>query len=329
MSSSAPNTVSESSNLTPPPRLEEGGAGSPVATGTIFDIQRFSVRDGPGIRTLVFFKGCPLACLWCSNPESQRFGAELLFDPEKCVACGGCAEVCPHGAVRMEADRVQYHRERCAGCGRCVEACYAEARTMAGKRVTVAEVVAEVCKDAPFFVRSGGGVTLGGGEPLAQADFARSVLMECRALGIHTAIETCGHVPWPAIEAMLPWSGLFLFDLKHLDALKHRKHTSGDVDLILSNLERLATAAASVTLRVPVVPEFNDTSEDIRAIAERIASLGIMELHLLPYHRLGQNKYRLLGRPYGFAADTNVSHEMLTRLRAVAGDAGLTVRIGG
>jgi len=311
------------------PQPDESGAVPPVAAGTIFDIQRFSVHDGPGIRTLVFFKGCPLACLWCSNPESQRFGAELLFDPEKCVACGGCAEVCPHRAVRLEANRVQFERERCAACGRCVEVCYAEARTMAGKRVTVTEVVAEVCKDEPFFVRSGGGVTLGGGEPLAQAEFARGILMECRVRGIHTAIETCGHVPWPAIKAMLPWTDLFLFDLKHLDALKHRTNTGGDVGLILSNLRRLAAAKARVTVRVPVVPDFNDTPEDIRAIADHVARLGIRELHLLPYHRLGESKYRLLGRPVGFEKGGNVPEAKLEVLRSVAQAAGLLLKSGG
>ena len=299
------------------------------ATGIIFDIQRFSVHDGPGIRTLVFFKGCPLACLWCSNPESQRFGAELLFDPGKCVACGGCAEVCPHRAVWRDGDRVQYDREHCAACGRCVEVCYAEARTMAGKQVTVAEVVAEVCKDLPFFTRSGGGVTLGGGEPLAQTEFARGILTECRARDIHTAIETCGHVPWPAIQAVLPWTDLFLFDLKHLDTLKHRNHTGGDVSRIVSNLRQLAASGACVSVRVPVIPDFNDTPEDIRSIAEHVVSLGITDLHLLPYHRLGQNKYRLLGRQYGFASDKKVPDVVMETLRASAADAGLSVRIGG
>jgi len=321
--------VSELSDLTPSPQPDDGSATPPVATGTIFDIQRFSVHDGPGIRTLVFFKGCPLACLWCSNPESQGFDAELLFDPGKCVACGGCAEVCPHRAVRLEADRVQYDRERCVACGQCVDVCYAEARTMAGKRVTVAEIVAEVRKDAPFFVRSGGGVTLGGGEPLAQADFARGILTECRAQAIHTAIETCGHVSWSTLEAMLPWTDLFLFDLKHLDTLKHRTHTGGDVDLILSNLRHLVAARSSVTVRVPVVPDFNATPEDIRAIADRVVSLGIQELHLLPYHRFGQNKYHLLGRPYGFTGGEKVPDAALSRLRDVAADAGLIVRVGG
>jgi pyruvate formate lyase activating enzyme len=301
----------------------------PVATGAIFDIQRFSVHDGPGIRTLVFFKGCPLACLWCSNPESQRFDAELLFDPGRCVACGGCAEVCPHRAVWRDADRVQYDREHCVACGRCVEVCYAEARTMAGKQVTVAEVVAEVCKDLPFFTHSGGGVTLGGGEPLAQAEFAREILRECRARGIHTAIETCGYVPWPAIEAILAWTDLFLFDLKHLDALTHRSHTGGDVSGILSNLRHLAASGACVTVRVPVIPDFNDTPEDIRAIADHVARLGIRELHLLPYHRLGQNKYRLLGRAYGYVADRRVSLEQMDAFGAAAQVPGLLVRIGG
>jgi len=321
--------VSELSHPTPTSQPDHGSAAPPRPAGVIFDIQRFSVHDGPGIRTLVFFKGCPLACLWCSNPESQRFGAEVLFDAERCVACGGCVEACPHRAVRREGDRVEYEREACVACGRCVDVCYAEARTLAGRQVTVAEVLTEVCKDAPFFARSGGGVTLGGGEPLAQAEFALAILRECRAQDIHTAIETCGHVPWSAIEAILPWTDLFLFDLKHLDTLKHRSHTGGDVNRIVSNLRQLATSGACVTVRVPVVPDFNDTPKDIRSIADQVVSLGIRELHLLPYHRLGQNKYRLLGRQYGFAGNTKVQDDTMETLRAGAASAGLSVRIGG
>ncbi len=311
------------------PQSDGGTAAPPRPTGVIFDIQRFSVHDGPGIRTLVFFKGCPLACLWCSNPESQRIGAEILFDAEKCVACGGCADACPHRAARREGDRVQYERELCVACGRCVEVCYAEARTLAGRQVSVDEVVAEVCKDAPFFARSGGGVTLGGGEPLAQGGFALGILRECRGRDINTAIETCGHVPWPAMEAVLPWTDLFLFDLKHLDALKHRRHTGGDVARILSNLRQLAASGARVAVRVPVVPDFNDTVGDMRAIADQVVSLGIRELHLLPYHRLGQTKYSLLGRPYDFSGAATVPDDTLETLRAGAAGAGLSVRIGG
>jgi pyruvate formate lyase activating enzyme len=299
------------------------------SSGFIFDIQRFSVHDGPGIRTLVFFKGCPLACLWCSNPESQRFAPELLFDASKCVACGGCVEACPHGATRASGDGVQYDRERCAACGACADVCPAEARTVAGRRVTAAEVVAEIVKDAPFFTNSGGGVTLGGGEPLAQADFASEILKQCRVRGIHTAIETCGHVPWPAFETILPLTDLFLYDVKHLDADAHRTRTGGDVALILSNLERLVRSRGAVTVRVPVVPGFNDTPQDIRIVAEHVARLGLRELHLLPYHRLGESKYRLLGRPVCFEAASGLSGVTLESLRVGALPAGVTIRLGG
>jgi pyruvate formate lyase activating enzyme len=299
------------------------------SSGFIFDIQRFSVHDGPGIRTLVFFKGCPLACLWCSNPESQRFAPELLFDASKCVACGGCVEACPRGATRASGDGVQYDRERCAACGACADVCPAEARTVAGRRATAAEVVAEVLKDVPFFTNSGGGVTLGGGEPLAQADFAYEILKQCRVCGIHTAIETCGHVPWSAFESILPLTDLFLYDVKHLDDEAHRTQTGGNTALVLSNLERLAGSGAAVIVRVPVVPGFNDTSPDIRAIAECAAGLGIRELHLLPYHRLGERKYRLLGRTVHFEVSSGMREAAFEALRVEAGRAGVTVRLGG
>ncbi len=306
-----------------------GSHRSTEATGVIFDIQRFSVHDGPGIRTLVFFKGCPLGCLWCSNPESQRFEPELLFDPTKCVACGGCAEVCPHGAVWITAERREYDRGRCAACGKCADACPAEARTVAGRRVTGREVVAEILKDAPFYANSGGGVTLGGGEPLAQVDLAREILERCRLHGIHTAIETCGHVPWTALETIAPWTDLFLYDLKHLDAVTLRIHTGGDAALILSNLERLAGVGATVVVRVPVIPGFNDNPKDVRAIAERVARWGIRELHLLPYHRLGASKYGLLGRHYRYERGDKAAEATLEVLRAAVADVGPTIRVGG
>ena len=306
--------------------MSDPAAGS---SGFIFDIQRFSVHDGPGIRTLVFFKGCPLACLWCSNPESQGFTPEILFDASKCVACGGCAEACPHGATRKSGGGVQYDRERCAACGACADVCPAEARTVAGRRATAAEVVAEIVKDAPFFTNSGGGVTLGGGEPLAHADFAREILKQCRLRGIHTVIETCGHVPWHAFEAILPVTDLFLYDVKHLDVDAHRTQTGGDAALILANLARLAGSGAAVTVRVPVVPGFNDAPRDIRAIAEYVARLGIRELHLLPYHRLGQNKYLLAGRRYEFAGGERVAEAQLEVLRAAVQTAGVLVKLGG
>jgi pyruvate formate lyase activating enzyme len=297
--------------------------------GIIFDLQRFSLHDGPGIRTLVFFKGCPLRCLWCSNPESQRSEPEMLFDPAKCVACGGCVVACPHGAVWRADGGLEGDRARCVACGRCAEACPAEARTVAGRQVSVDEVVVEVLKDAPFFANSGGGVTLGGGEPMAQPDFAQAILTRCRAHGIHTAVETCGHVPWNAIERVLPWTDLFLYDVKHLDAAKHGRETGGEVGLVLASLERLVAAGASVIARVPVVPGFNDDPESILAIARLVASLGIESLHLLPYHRLGQGKYRLLGRDYLFTGDEKLPDATMQDLKTMAEAAGLTVRVGG
>jgi pyruvate formate lyase activating enzyme len=299
------------------------------ATGLIFDIQRFSVHDGPGIRTLVFFKGCPLACLWCSNPESQQFYPEVLFDPTKCVACGGCAEACPHGAASTASGRLEYDRSRCVACGTCADACPAEARTLAGQRVTADHVMTEILKDAPFYANSGGGVTLGGGEPLAQAEFARAILTRCRTDRIHTAVETCGHVPWRAFQVVMPETDLFLFDLKHLDAVKYQAHTGGSAALALENLDRLAGVGAAVVVRVPVIPGFNDNVADVRNIAERVARSGIREIHLLPYHRLGAGKYGLLGREYGFGGGEKVSDTRLETLRMAATDIGVIVRLGG
>jgi pyruvate formate lyase activating enzyme len=298
-------------------------------SGIIFDIQRFSVHDGPGIRTLVFLKGCPLACPWCSNPESQRFPPDLLFDASRCVACGGCVEACPHGAIRTSGSGLAYDRERCEVCGACAEACPAEARTVAGRRVTASAVVAEVLRDAPFFANSGGGVTLGGGEPLAQSGFSREILRGCRHHGLHTVIETCGHVPWPAFETILPLTDLFLYDLKHIDGDAHAAQTAGNLSLILSNLARLAEAQANLIVRVPIVPGFNDTPDTIRAIADHVVRLGIGALHLLPYHRLGESKYRLLGQAVRFESKTPPTAALLQDLQAAAARENLAVRIGG
>ncbi len=300
-----------------------------LQSGVIFDLQRFSVHDGPGIRSLVFFKGCPLRCQWCSNPESLRREPEILFDTAKCIGCRACVTACANDAVWVERDTVHYDRSRCRACGLCAEACYAEARVLKGSVVTVEWVVAEIAKDEVFFANSGGGVTLGGGEPLAQPEFATAILRRCRERGLHTTIETCGHVPWVHLEMALPWTDLFLFDLKHLDPLKHRAHTSGDVGLIQANLARLATATPSVVVRVPVIPTFNDEPMEIAAIARRVAALGLSEIHLLPYHAFGRGKYHLLGQEYPYAADARVSESQLEDLSGIVRAAGLKVKVGG
>ena len=298
-------------------------------SGVIFDLQRFSVHDGPGIRSLVFFQGCPLRCKWCSNPESYRHAPEILFDPAKCLGCRACVTACASGAVRVIGDMVCYDRSKCRACGLCAEVCYAEARVLKGIIVTAEWVVAEVIKDEAFFANSGGGVTLGGGEPLAQPEFARAIVRGCQEKGLHTAIETCGHVPWASLEMVLPWTNLFLFDLKHLDPRKHHTHTAGDVGLIQSNLAKLATAGPSVVVRIPVIPTFNAEPAEIAAMAERVAALGLSEVHLLPYHGLGQGKYHLLGQDYPFAATAKVTESQLEELSTVILATGLKVKVGG
>jgi pyruvate formate lyase activating enzyme len=189
--------------------------------GIVFDIQGFSIHDGPGIRTLVFLKGCHLRCPWCSNPESQRFEPELFFHPERCIGCHKCLQVCPQGAIRILDGNLSFNRSLCQNCGKCSRVCYAEARVMKGRQMTADQVVEEVLKDDLFYLNSGGGVTLGGGEPLAQADFAAEILMKCKKKGLHTTIETAGYVPWPQIEKVLPYTDLFVYDVKHMDPGKH------------------------------------------------------------------------------------------------------------
>jgi pyruvate formate lyase activating enzyme len=300
-----------------------------TTTGTIFDIQRFSVHDGPGIRTLVFLKGCSLRCEWCSNPESQQFTPEVLFDPARCIACENCLTLCSHEALHKDGEQLLFEKEKCVSCGECVEKCYAEARVLKGRKMTVEEVVEEVLKDEPFYSDSGGGVTLSGGEPLDQPDFAASILKACKKLALHTAVETAGHVPWSGFEKIIPFTDLFLFDVKHIDSEKMRLYTRADTNKIIKNLEKLTPQAKQVIVRIPVIPEFNDTPEEIQMIARFAKGLDIRELHLLPYHRYGQGKYRLMSRKYGFKGPVRVEEERIEALKEAAALEGLTVQVGG
>ena len=297
--------------------------------GLIFDIQRHSLHDGPGIRTLVFLKGCPLHCLWCCNPESQDFGPELLFHPDQCIGCLKCARVCPHGASRVREGKINFERIACRGCGSCANICYAEARVMKGRRMSVEGTLREVLRDQPFYTRSGGGMTLGGGEPLYQSRFAAALLATCKNKGIHTAVETAGHSPWPDLERLLAYTDLFLYDLKHVDAEKHRRFTGVDLSIILDNLERLGRKGQPIIVRTPIIPGFNDTPREMEAIARKAADGGIREMHLLPYHRFGAGKYGLLGRSYPFQGREEPGRELLETLRETVGRQGMIVRIGG
>ena len=251
----------------------------------IFDIQRTSLVDGPGVRTTVFFKGCNLRCRWCHNPESQRFEPELLLHKNKCTGCGICRAVCPNGLTH------------CTACGKCADTCAAGARELAGRDADVEEVFAEVCKDARYYERSGGGVTCSGGECMLQTGALTELLRLCREAGIHTAVDTAGCVPWESFEAVSPYTDLFLYDVKGMDEEAHIRNTGKSNRLILENLSRLAELAPEkILVRIPVIPGVNDTDDEMEAMAAFLRERELRAVELLPYHRMGEHKYADLGR---------------------------------
>lgn len=304
-------------------------------TGRVFNIQRYSIHDGAGIRTLVFLKGCPLHCLWCCNPESQAGGPELGFVASRCVSareCGApCVPACPSGAIRLDPEgRPAIDRGACDACGRCAALCGKDALKVVGREMTVDEVLAEVEKDRPFYRRSGGGITLGGGEPLAQHRFAAALLAAAREAYLSTALETCGHAPWDHFEEVLRHVDLLQFDIKHLDPARHRELTGQPNDLILDNLKRLPLVKSprDVIIRVPVVPGCNDSPEEIRATAGFVAGLGFQQIELVPYHRLGFPKYRQYGMPYPLPDCQPAPPDRLQELRKIVNEYGLREMAG-
>ncbi len=264
----------------------------------VFDIQRFSIDDGPGIRTVIFFKGCNMRCNWCHNPESLHPYAEIMFFAQKCIACGKCFEACEKNCHFLSGGKHFFDRSLCDNCGRCAAVCYADALTVAGKSMTVSEVAAEIKKDDLFYQNSGGGVTFSGGEPLLQADFLRELLVECQKAGIHCAVETAGNVPWAAFEKILPFTDLFLYDIKVVDETLHKKVTGNDNRRIINNLKKLAKTGVEVWLRTPLIPGINDTPAQSERVTELLACLDSIRTHVvLPYHNLGEGKYESLGLP--------------------------------
>ena len=251
--------------------------------GLIFDIERNSFVDGPGIRTTVFFKGCNLKCKWCHNPESQSSKTQMLFYKNKCKGCGKCAEICPNNF------------KNCDFCGKCTFYCPADARSICGKEYTSEELITEILKDKIFYVTSGGGVTFSGGECMLQIDFLEEILKKCKNEGVHTAVDTAGNVPFEFFEKIMPYTDMFLYDIKAVSEDLHIEGTSVSNKRILENLKKLSSVfGGEIIVRVPVIPSFNDTTEEMKKISDFVKNLKVKETELMPYHKMGEHKYEAL-----------------------------------
>ena len=255
---------------------------------TVFDIQRNSYVDGPGIRTTVFFKGCNLRCEWCHKPEGQSFEQEMLFYKDKCTGCGKCIEKCPTGGISDKA--------KCAFCGKCELYCPNDARRICGKEYDIDELMSELCKDRAFYEKSGGGLTCSGGECMLQTDALSELLSACKDQDLNTAVDTAGNVPWSSFEKVLPFADMFLYDIKAITPQLHKKYTGVGNELILDNLKRLFKAQKRIWIRVPVIGGVNDTSEEMKKIADFLRPYSPEKVELLPYHSMGEGKFKALGK---------------------------------
>ena len=275
-----------------------------MSKGIIFDIQKFSLQDGPGIRTTVFFKGCPLRCLWCHNPESWKSTPELLFDVRKCSLCRQCLKQCPVQCHHFINDQHIINRNKCIGCGNCVDNCYSDALELCGKKMSVDSVLKKVLEDKSFYKYSGGGITLSGGEPMAQFDFSLELLQRAHAAQLHTAMETCGFAEPEKYAEIAPYVNLFLFDIKSVDPQNHLRITGQPLMLIHENLQLLVRHSAEIILRCPLVLDWNDSPEELAGIGKLANSIPqISEIQLEPYHTLGAAKSARLGIKEFFSAD--------------------------
>lgn len=293
----------------------------------VFDIQKFSLHDGPGIRTTVFLKGCPLRCLWCHNPESWTARPELLYSPGKCTRCGKCAAVCPNRAHSFEAGRHVFARNLCLACGKCADVCPTGALELCGQYRTIEDVLAAVLADRPFYQNSGGGMTLSGGEPMAQFAFTEALLRAASANGIHTALETCGVAPWQEFQKILPFTDLFLFDIKSLDAEKHLQFTGVPLAPVRRTLDSLAAAGVKIILRCPLIPGMNDSQPELAGIGELAENLpAVSEVQVEPYHPLGQSKALRLGLSDYYAAPFATQEFTLACIAAIQRHTGKSVR---
>ncbi len=298
--------------------------------GLIFNIQRYSIQDGPGIRTTVFLKGCPLRCAWCHNPEGLSPKPELLVTEARCIGCLECHQACPHAHALPEDRPLPLGMEGCKLCGACVEACPTGARCLVGKELTVSELIEQLLPDQVFYEVSRGGVTFSGGEPLMQPEFLNAALAACRSHGLHTAVDTCGLAPREQVLAMAAQANLVLYDVKLMDEVRHRQVTGVSNRPILDNLLALGEVHECIWVRVPVVPGINDAAADLEALAAFVASVpGVRQVNLLPFHRIGVDKSRRLGRSSPAEQFQPPSAEQMTEAWEIFQKRGFSVTIGG
>lgn len=298
----------------------------------LFNIQRYSTHDGPGIRTVVFLKGCSLGCRWCQNPESRARGQDVLFDERLCLAgCELCPQVAPHAISRIDDSLIIAREKLEAGdLTALTDCCPTQALSVCGETQSVDAIMQTVLRDKPFYDRSGGGITLSGGEPFMQPELAEQLLRRSKEAGIHTAVESCLHVPWKYIEPTLEHLDLLLADLKHVDAQRFKQWTDGNAERVLDNFRKLAARNVEMTVRVPLIPGFNADEQSIRAISDFAADeIGVKAIHFLPYHTLGINKYKLLNLPYMAAQQPLDAPELLQFAEQYASQKGMTAWIRG
>ncbi len=299
--------------------------------GKVYDIQRFAIHDGPGIRTLVFMKGCPLECLWCSTPQTQRSSPDLLYIEVNCNKSLRCVDACPEKAIVFsDKEKIEIDRNLCNSCGQCVDACPNQALKLVGDQKTVEQLFQEIMKDRNFYRRSDGGVTIGGGEPTMQQEFVTALLKMCKKTYTHTAMETCGYVIWEQLEKILEHIDLLYFDIKHMDSRIHKEITGVSNEIILENA-RKASKMLPIIIRIPLIPGLNDSEDNLVGTAKFAAGLGenLLRIELLPYHKFGTGIYEQLGREYKLKHIEPPSEEHMNKLKKVIESYGVKVQIGG
>ncbi len=306
-----------------------------MGKGIIFNLQRNQIHDGPGIRTIVFLKGCPLRCVWCCNPESQSVKPELFFYKSKCVSCGKCIEACPHNAGRIIDGSIIIDKTLCSRCDtieKCVDACPNLARQIRGEEMSTEDILRQVEKDRNFYFISGGGITIGGGEPLFQPEFVLDLLKCCRKRGLHTVVETCGYCRWENLENILEYTDCFLYDLKLINNQDHKKYTGVPNGIIFENARKLSKSISGrriqLTIRIPIIPGYTDSADNVAGIAGFVKEhiKAAKEIEILRYHSYGYGKYQALGRKYDLRAARALSQEKMLEIKGLVEAQGVTCR---